>query len=122
MRKVYVITQGNYSNYRILGVCSSKKKAELALATANGGKIEIYDLDEVDRLKPGWANYSVWMQRNGDSHVERNFAQYPPLRTTEHQTTAKRVLYVTGYFESKQHAVKVANEIRTRLLAEEVEA
>ncbi len=127
MKKVYIITTGEYSDYHIVAACSSRRKARATCALVGLPETDIdeHDLDGIDLVKPGWANYSVWMSREGNSQVKicGTPEQFIPLPQTSHNISdslfARRWLSVHGYFADDQHAVKVANEIRVRVLAEE---
>ena len=45
MAKVYVITQGNYSDYHICHITTSKKKAQAFVTFENGKESELYGCD-----------------------------------------------------------------------------
>ncbi len=55
--KVYVVTAGEYSDYHIEAVYSTREKAELYVAT-HEGEIEEYDIDEP--VMEGKAYYGVY--------------------------------------------------------------
>ena len=61
--KVYVVTFGEYSDYRIHGIYSNKEKAkEIMILNANGygpGNIEEWDLDNSDPVHIQWNTFYV---------------------------------------------------------------
>ena len=76
MTKVYVVTQGYYSAYRIVGLFSDKEKAEDLIKLAGGkGDWEEYDLEEytlddpyfLEVLKVKLLLWHVTMDKNGDN-------------------------------------------------------
>ena len=67
MSKVYLVTDGDYSDYRVLGVYSSMEKAEHAkLLYAADNDVEEYELDAVPESPPGLLAYVVIMELSGD--------------------------------------------------------
>ncbi len=126
MKKVYIITAGEYSDYHIVAACSTKAKAVKTCTYVNLPETDIdeWELDQIDLTKPGWANYSVRMTQEGDSEVKicTDPEEFIPLPKTWHSIWENHAgrwrLSVKGYFADEQHAVKVANEIRVRVLAE----
>ena len=72
--KVYVITEGSYSDYHIVGVTLDRDKAERAAKLAVGAcgypDIEEWETDEVDLIKDGSA-YDVTLFSNRTVEVRK---------------------------------------------------
>ena len=72
--KVYVITEGSYSDYHIVGVTLDRDKAERAAKLVEGAyscaNIEEWETDEVDLIKDGSA-YDVTLFSNRTVEVRK---------------------------------------------------
>ena len=72
--KVYVITEGSYSDYHIVGVTLDRDKAERAAKLVEGvcsyPEIEEWETDEVDLIKDGSA-YDVILFSNRTVEVRK---------------------------------------------------
>jgi hypothetical protein len=125
MTTIYVVTDGEYSDYHIVGVYSTLENAERMKKETGSSDIEEYELDEfVAQLREGLQPYSVTMERDG----------YATARESSPTGTIDLFLSWYGYMEngrrmrksvltgkvwatSVQHAVKIANERRVFLIA-----
>lgn len=130
MTKIYLVTQGSYSDYRIVGAFSSEENANKvveALKTGNSwdeAGVEVYDVDSI-QTKEGHRNYCVWMQAGGDSNVYAGDGVQSPGSDSEQFSRSYTkgapsgaLLRVSRYVQSEEAAVKIANELRVRWLAE----
>jgi hypothetical protein len=134
MKKIYLVTAGEYSDYSIYGVYSTKELAEEAAEQFNiRGGIETWDLDAIPDHPPGKVMWIVNMRkdgslvaegayRNGVRIGEANRIEYAPR--WEYDGRKKDygrgvTAYVSFYMwaEDKEHAVKIANERRAQLIA-----
>ena len=118
----YVVTCGDYSDYRIVGVFSSKALAQTHIDafdnSYDGCKIEEYPIDATEE----WGYITtIYMKRNGNSsggHTER---QHRPCAS--HKLVSVSLCGKKKYLESRvltdsmERAVKVTNEHRVRLIA-----
>ena len=69
MKKVYLVTRGDYSDYRVSAVFDNKKKAELFTKSFNSDeyRIEIYDLNPFEeQIKESYKPYFVRMNKKGE--------------------------------------------------------
>jgi len=134
MKKVYVVTAGEYSDYRIEAVFSTKEKAENYINTFynyefNG--IDEYELDlvVVDYLREGYTIYKVFMLYNGD--VEKievissdsfnidNMMTFIWKRSSvlaHKNDNLKDILVCQCWAKSEDHAIKIANEKRVQMI------
>jgi hypothetical protein len=125
MTTIYVVTQGEYSDYRIVAVYDTKDAAEYHAEHLLGEWkpedvwVEEYELNPQraiinDKLLP----LMVTMTREGDtSHIEKcdvEDASNGCVNLGCHGSDGR--FYVLA--RNEQHAVKIANERRTRLIAD----
>ena len=112
-KKVYIITEGSYSDYRILTVCSTKQEAEKVILLFDDAGIEEWEIDTF--LSDGRAAWNVLL--TGDGDVERVEKMDDPSMVIEgsfcvllaHGISAGSYnCFVWG--KDEQHAVKVASE------------
>jgi hypothetical protein len=122
--KVYIVTQGDYSDCRNIGVFTTREAAE-----AVGGDVEEWLLDNVAGAPGHYTYFSIFMDREGNTryaapmeYVGRNQSKHNfipkegwPIRRgidmsdcLECEVWAKDIL----------HAVKIVNEKRAQFIAE----
>ena len=123
-KTIYVLTSGDYSDYHINGVYSSRELAQAFIDAVereypySDYMIEEYDLDEyADELKRGYHLWFVRMKRDGlvleAYEVERSYIM-------DHLSEdASRDLVNRCLAKDKEHAIKITNERRIQFLANE---
>lgn len=124
MSKVWWVETGSYSDYAVLGVYSTKENADLAAAQQGGSVVEV-ELDEnIQRWKLGERFYQVFMERDGRSAISnlpsgnpRAPILYPFRPGWGGAAPCKSYLIVSGWFRSRQQAVKATNEMRAEMIA-----
>ena len=130
-RNVYVVTQGDYSEYGIVAIHSSRKAAETHIAKGNEHlgesyrdtlEIEEWTLNEFDPYGKQW--YRVVLKRNGDtnsceptgyedrSYFRDSFISYVPIWRGCDVDSLGICVYVSA--KSLDGAVKIANEHRLK--------
>lgn len=144
--KIYVVTSGEYSDYGICAMFSSREKADRYMeALPNSGysgynEVEEWDLDAMpDPIERGLKSYEVQIRRNGEvvSVKGTNYQEQHERReiywsenewikddrgysqwvpVERHRHLARIVLWA----ENEQGAVKIANERRIQALAAEL--
>lgn len=137
MGTVWVIEQGSYSDYRVVGVYTSKANAEKIAALLNKEKYS----DEatvaewpvnpaVDEINQGLKMYLVQMHMNGNTErvEESDITSYSLSSRLEVWERTKAPAWqrqpiddmISGHVwaESVEHAVKIANEYRARAIAD----
>lgn len=141
MTSVWVIEDGEYSDYHVVGVYSSKENAEAALSLIGDGCCPIiskWPLDPgIDDINAGLNLFLVNMKASGDTESvsQRNLAwwdhnanaiQYKHDKLLWPEGSEKQVPYRTGqgdlvvgtvFAKDEKHAVKIVNEKRIQLLA-----
>lgn len=125
-KKVWVVTSGEYSDYAIEAVFSSKKMAENFIekskATFRGGEagIDCFSLDP-SPVRPR-TQTCVFMSWGGDVVNWHHYVKATSSRASEvhvfPQTSSEfGLIRVTVVTSDLQRAVKVANEKRAQLIA-----
>ena len=119
--KVYVVTDGDYSDYHICGVYSTKELAEHGKALFSGrygaAGVEEYELDDDKGVPFGMLPWGVRMGRDGEAReAERESADGQPLKEWAPYGDDETV-YFEMFATDEQHAIKIANERRAGLIA-----
>lgn len=116
--KIYIVTDGEYSDYKIMAVYTKKKLAEKYVELW-GGRVEEHDLNPYEKeIKEGDSLYQVCMGRDGNVSYVNKF-----LPTTNDQREIY-FSYQDNYMvyelitNSKEKAIKAANEKRVFILTE----
>ena len=121
MAKVYMVTDGSYSDYRVLGIYSTKAKAEKAKVLFNADNdVDPVELDATPEVPPGMLKWVVEMDRNGNvKDVSRENCEYHSSSAAVWKPFDKDVMYLRAaiWAKDEEHAVKIANEWRTRIVA-----
>src|SRR6185369_4878292 len=126
-RSVWVVEQGSYSDYRVVGVFTSRKNAKLIADKLNVSEYSGYDKatiskwtmnPAVDELRAGMDQWHVLMTANGDVEKmsRRSFSSYEISgkvflweRTKAEAYKGKGVpdaLDCTVWARDEQHAIK----------------
>ena len=127
-KTIYIITDGEYSDYSIIAPCATEEDAkkyiqkfDLKHATIEEHKLIDENFYEfvTDKI-----HYTVYMDKHGNSEVHVNKYEFSKIET-EYVFYNRSMIYnekdfgimVNCWANSEEHAVKIANEIRTRLIA-----
>lgn len=122
METAYLVTHGEYSDYQVIAVFTTKEKAD-TFAGRFGYNVEEHRLDptippELKDLHP----YNVWMTKEGKTlTIERGDEIQLLSNKTEckfgisNDGVSRWIVYTVA--RNAEHAVKVANEKRTAFLA-----
>lgn len=126
---IYVVEEGEYSDYRVVGLFSTRENAEFVAARSKGEVAE-WGMDPgVNELRAGMQMWGVHMLRDGatertwrcDPDYYYNAASHSIWQRS--QAPAYRgqnvpdILVANVYARDEEHAVKITNEIRTRMIA-----
>lgn len=125
---VWVVEQGEYSDYRVVGVFSSKEAAERACAfmTSDYSKPEVAEwaLDPgASELNQGMAIWSVHMTREGRTEryqmVEAPFSleSYFRIWRRSAHSDLPDVIAAQVWATDGTHAIKIVNEKRAEWIA-----
>lgn len=117
MKTIYVCTEGCYSDYHICGVFDNRELAEKFAETFDCG-IEEWPVNPFRKeLGEGYKPYLVLMDRDGQAEVRQEADTYSLDRLGTPSFGASDWMWLHCMAKSEEHAVKIANEHRTRLIA-----
>lgn len=121
--KVYVVSDGIYSDYHNVCVVSDLSKAQELADIFEDGSFEGFEVDSATFpvTPPGMKYYCVSMDRHGNSRAD----QRSPFNYDNTQANEERSAWSSdgerAYFyvwaRDKEHATKIANEKRTQMIA-----
>jgi len=123
MSKVYVITKGEYSDYRIVGIFDDKYQAEKYHAKHNIGTyggvndIEEYELNELHQSDDPY--YEIRCSKDGYIKIDDidNYNPKDEQRISWDYNDREPYMYITLQAKSPEHAIKSANERRAMSIA-----
>lgn len=126
-KEVYIVTSGEYSDYSIDAVFTKVKLAK-AYVERYGGRIEIHETNPSEKfIKEGISYWTIMMQKNGDIHhvplvrvPDQNLRENVGfvIRTSNvHPQFSSDLLFSYTLADSEEKAIKIANERRTVILA-----
>lgn len=115
VKYIFVITDGEYSDYQILGAATTEEGAK-ALAKVTGGSIEVFE-DAVPKLSGGLRRWIVIMRENGDVVTAQE--GYATFQHNHFFTFCNYDVQFLGVVWARDsvHAVKIINERRILMLA-----
>ena len=112
MTSIYVLTEGSYSDYHIVGVYSTKELAKEAQSLYEHSQIDEYDLDNIPEHPPGM---KAWFVRISDGKLDDiTTSQVSPFEViVPSENEYKYYNGETGYFVycwaiDEDHAEKIA--------------
>ena len=129
MKSIWVVENGEYSDYHVVGVFSTKENAERVNALTGGrGRVSEWALDPaIAELNKGYHFYSVAMSKDG---TVRNVEREDEVATYHIQDARVMQPWVDMHDHSKgtyiidhawarddAHAVKIVNERRAQMIA-----
>ncbi len=126
MKKVFIVTQGTYSDYHICAVFDSQELAETFIASFAPSiygpmEVEEWGLNLMKlQLKKGYRPYFVRMDKNGNSfetNIEESCRRFTSSITDRYGFDIKGNLYNHCFAKNDNHAIKITNELRVRLMA-----
>ena len=119
MKKVYVVTSGDYSDYHIESIFSKKEKAsefiEISKIPPSNAEIEEY---EIDKSISDFVYTIVQMKRNGDTIKSHHVFNSHTLEGFRSYTFDDELMWAVKTNDEKR-AIKVINEKRIQILAAE---
>jgi len=128
--KVYLVSEGCYSDFTIIGAFSTPEKAKDAADYFNANEhIDEYEIDQDAKQRPvGMKSFSVTMDREGNV-VKDEWSHTNVIHECSGSNADNDVIYPYGGYRGmpthasfhvwardEEHAVKIANEKRGALL------
>ena len=116
MIKLYAVFEGDYSNRRLIGIMSTPENRDELCRLYRTDDVEEFDMDTVPEHPPGLLAWTVLMERSGDCQVH---PQSPDnMKEVRSLTCSGKKLYCYVWARDKEHAAKIANEMRAVAIAE----
>jgi hypothetical protein len=118
MKKVYVVTTGEYSDYSIRAIFSKRELAQEYIDTKKDGSIGEYTLDPIKNTAP-----IIYIRMTKEGNVEDFWKDDESY--TEHKygfrcfDVSKNLVWSVRT-KNEQHATKVVNEKRIQILAHDI--
>lgn len=120
MKKMYLCSQGDYSDYSIYGVFDDAGLAN-AFAKTFDCEVEEWALNPYEQeVRNGYKPFLIYMSRDGKSNCHECNDAYPfdePDLWKRISFARKGDLYLHCLAKNEKHAVKIANEQRTKVIA-----
>jgi hypothetical protein len=123
-KQIYVVTSGCYSDYRIDGVFDDLKLAEEFREKYSEkyynekNEIEVYNLNPTDKNDSEVEYFYVEMYKSGDVRkCEKQSSYIYNSLSLECFTTDHKVIVFQIQADDEQHAIKICNERRARIIA-----
>jgi len=128
-QKVYLLTDGCYSDYHVVGVYSTKQAAEevRVLIDSEDASVAECPLDELKPIPDGFSLWRVEMGRDGTvlaaEQLAERVAERPSFGVWERYERGVPVqdsAYLQGWVlaRDQEHAIKITNEKRAQIIAE----
>lgn len=127
--QVHIVIEGYYSDKQLVAVWSTKEAAQKQLdMSGDEFHMESFELDTLTgRLTKGLSEWSIRMQRNGDLLYSTNHGicddAYYPTRAHIHaphwRANEQQYIHCSCWARSKEHAVKITNDIRAQIIAQD---
>ena len=116
-KTVYLVTHGEYSDYKVHGVYSTRRKAAYAQKLFAADRIEAFELDAVPSIPRGFFHYGVTMKEDGTgkSVLIYNVEYYDPEE--KWNPAPPDAVDFQMLARNEKQAVKIANERRVQLIA-----
>ena len=120
MTTIYVVTEGQYSDYHIVGLYSTIEMATKCKEAVNADDIECFELNSGDfRLYD--LGYKVWHVRfSGDVTEATEYDYYQekyPMDSWVHYNRNTKTMSISLYAKDEKHAIKIASEYRAQVIA-----
>lgn len=124
VKYVYVVTDGDYSDYHIMECFSTKQKAKDFIELIGEGQIEKYPLDPQFSFKKNYKSYDIHMKKNGDIVEiyndminDCNYKDSNTFKFLAFPTKCGYDIIITINTNTEERAIKIANELRSAILS-----
>lgn len=125
MKNIFVVTRGDYSDYRICAVFTEKELAEKYVNSFKEDdwskpRIEIYSLNPYEhQLKNNYKPFFLRMQKDGtctEIYVKDSSYGFESEELNIGFDIHKN-MHISIFAKDEKHAIKIANEKRVQLIA-----
>jgi hypothetical protein len=124
--KIYIVTDGIYSDYKICGVYTTKELAQ-KFVDIYGGEIEQWEVDDDEVIKNKYNLYKITMDISGNTkeiNISNDWYDYLRINKYDNDITHVRFeedlthLDIFVLAKDEQSAIKIANEKRIKYISE----
>jgi len=123
-----MVSSGSYSDYRVHTVFSTKKLAKEYIGSFETDEYDYIGIEEreldgdVDNIKAGYKVFHVMMERNGDvNSVSKAYVgSSHPVYEAKFEEWCDDKLDCFVWARDKKHAIKIVNDRRIFLLANNI--
>lgn len=123
--KIYVVTDGDYSDYHICGVCTSRKTANELKDYVNrnefcGARIETYETDAWEDILNVGGFYEVGMRLDGSLYASKQEYDIEECYRRRNRVLHNRweSMYTFVVARDEDHAKKIASDLFAKYKAE----
>lgn len=120
--KVYVLTEGCYSDYHIIGITLDEEQAKIAADALSNRhctvNCEEFETDDINFIKPGWHLWYIYFDKKTHA-ITRTYRSDYPDRLNTVWLTRDKIWCVEVYAEDEEHAIKSASDKLSKYLAEQ---
>ena len=124
LKEIYIVTSGEYSDYDICAAFTDKELAEKYAKTFNNRydehRVETYPLNIFSKeLKEGYKPYFLRMTKEGvctEIEIKDNSYGFDS-ENLQYGFDIQMNLHISIMAKDEQHAIKIANEKRVQLIA-----
>lgn len=111
--KIWLVSDGDYSDYHIIGAFSTEERANEVAKKLSAG-VEEYELDEVGKDN----RYSYWVRFYNDGKCEQTaHIEQSPYSTALNRVGKMEGKYTRSHYwvrvmaEDESHAIKIASDL-----------
>lgn len=120
--KVYVLTEGCYSGYHIIGVTLDEEQAKIAADALSNSHFTVnceeFETNDINVVKPGWKLWEIYFDEKTHAITRIYRSEYPDCLGAV-QLMRDKTFCVEVYAEDKEHAIKSASDKLSKYLAEQ---
>lgn len=126
---IYIVTDGEYSDYKICGVFDDPGLAKEFQDAGGHRSIEEYPLNPyVFQLREGWNIWEVEMLKNGDTpacEIDNTYLDWDTPHFFFYKWRLGEGSFPEGYLSAKvlarseEHAIKIVSDYRAQSIAED---
>lgn len=120
MKKIFGVSRGDYSDYSVEAIFSTREMAEEA-AELIGGEVEEFPFDYIPDHPEGKRYYAVAMNIDGTVVLKYlkgiDFDDLPKHQIEWFASSDPRIVTFRLWAKDEKHAVKVVNEERAKMVA-----
>ena len=120
---IYLVSDGEYSDYTVLGIYSTKEKAQEAMELYAANYIEEFEIDYLPPHPPGELRWTVYMKDDGSVMEAKRASPSETFKKLESFRFSSECLWpktdgrtLIFWARDKEHAIKIASEKRREMI------